>query len=351
MRILLATTQVPFVRGGAEVLAEGLRDALAAKGHQAEIVAIPFKWYPPERILDSMLACRLLDLTEVCGNRVDLLIGLKFPAYYIPHPNKALWIVHQHRSAYDLWEHPMADLHRFPNGAQVRDAIRQADRKLIPEARVIATISRNVSRRLEHYCGIASEPLYNPPAHAGCFHCAGQEDYLFYPSRLDRSKRQDLVIEALARTKQPVAVQFAGAPNEPGYLEAMRERARALGIEERVQWLGLVSEEEKIERYARSLGVLFPPLDEDYGYVSLEAMLSSKPLITCADSGGPLEFVQPDLTGLVAEPTPDSLAQAMDTLWDNRAGAQNMGRAARERYAGMGISWENVIRHLLLAGH
>src|SRR5439155_5723513 len=92
MRILIATTQVPFVRGGAEVLAESLRDALLAAGHQAEIAAIPFKWYPPERILDAMLACRLLDLTESSGAAIDALIGIKFPAYLIPHPAKSLWL-------------------------------------------------------------------------------------------------------------------------------------------------------------------------------------------------------------------------------------------------------------------
>ncbi len=347
MRILIATTQVPFIRGGAEVLAENLRDALLAAGHQAELVSIPFKWYPPERILDCMLACRLLDVTEACGAPVDLLIGLKFPAYYIPHPRKALWIVHQHRSAYDLWGNPIADLHLQPHGEQVREAIQQADRKLIPEARVITTISQNVSRRLERYCGIASRPLYNPPAQAGRFHCSVQEDYLFFPSRLNRSKRQELAIEALALTRHPVTVCFAGAADEPAYVERLRFLARGQGVENRAQWLGLIPEEDKIERYARALGVLFPPLDEDYGYVALEAMLSSKPLVTCTDSGGPLEFVEPGTTGLVAEPTAASLAEAMDRLWENREEARKMGQAARERYAGMRISWETVVETLL----
>jgi len=347
MRIVIATTLVPFVRGGAEVLAEGLRQALVAAGHEVELVGVPFKWYPPERILDAMLACRLLDLTEACGARIDLLIGLKFPAYYIPHPNKALWIVHQHRTAYDLWQHPIADLHLDPHGAQVREAIHQADRQLIPEARVITTISRNVSRRLEHYCGIASEPLYNPPAGAGRFHCSAQEDYLFFPSRLNRSKRQELVLEALARTRRPVVVSFAGAADEPAYPEDLRRLAEKHGVADRVQWLGLISEDEKIERYAKALGVLFPPLDEDYGYISLEAMLSAKPLITCTDSGGPLEFVDPGATGLVAESSPQSLAEAMDRLWEDRAAAARMGRAARERYAAMHISWEHVVARLV----
>jgi len=347
MRILIATTQVPFVRGGAEVLAEGLRGALEAAGHQAELVAIPFKWYPPGRILDTMLACRLLDLTEACGSRIDLLIGLKFPAYYIPHPNKALWIVHQHRSAYDLWRHPMADLHLYPEGEQVRQAIQQADRQLIPEARVITTISQNVSRRLEQYCGIASRPVYNPPAHAERFHCSGQEDYLFFPSRLNLTKRQELVVEAMALTRQPVAVCFAGAADERDHAENLRALARRKGVGKRVEWLGLIPEEEKIERYARALGVLFPPLDEDYGYVSLEAMLSAKPLITCTDSGGPLEFVDPGVTGLVASPAAASMAEALDWLWENRTEARRMGEAARERYANMRISWETVVEGLV----
>jgi glycosyltransferase involved in cell wall biosynthesis len=142
-------------------------------------------------------------------------------------------------------------------------------------------------------------------------------------------------------------VQFAGSPDEPAHAEELRERSRALGVDGRIEWLGMIPEEEKIECYARALGVLFPPFDEDYGYVSLEAMLSSKPLITCTDSGGPLEFVEAGVTGLAADPTPESLAEAMDTLWENRASAEKMGRAARERYAAMRISWDTVVKYLL----
>jgi hypothetical protein len=160
MRILIATVQVPFIRGGAEIHAEGLRDALVQAGHEAEILAIPFKWYPPEKILDHMLACRLLDATEVAGTRVDRLIGLRFPAYLIPHPNKVLWILHQHRTAYDLWDHTLSDLVHYPNGSQVRDAIQQADRKLIPEARAVFANSHNVAQRLKRYCDIDATPLY-----------------------------------------------------------------------------------------------------------------------------------------------------------------------------------------------
>ena len=146
MRVAIVTVQVPFVRGGAELLAEGLRAAIQDSGHQAEIVQIPFKWYPPAAIPAQILACRLLDLTESMGTAVDRVIGLKFPAYLVPHPNKVLWLLHQHRSAYDLWEGHWGDLYGQPGGQEAMEAIRAADARLMPEARRIHTISRTVSQ-------------------------------------------------------------------------------------------------------------------------------------------------------------------------------------------------------------
>jgi glycosyltransferase involved in cell wall biosynthesis len=347
MRILIATTHVPFIRGGAELHAEGLREALLAAGHEAEIVAIPFKWYPPEKILDHMLACRLLDLTEVMGTPVDLLIGLKFPAYLIPHPNKVLWILHQFRTAYDLWDHKFADLIYRPNGAEVRDAIRQADQQIIPEARRVFANSANVAARLKCFCDIDATPLYHPPPHADKFHPAVAEDYLFFPSRLCLPKRQSLVLEALAHTRRPVRVRFAGTADQPAYKHQLKNLARTLRVQDRVEWLGQVSEDEKRNLYARALAVVYPPFDEDYGYVTLEAMLAAKPVITCTDSGGPLEFVQNGLSGLIAEPEAASLGRALDQIWEDRERAKTWGEAGRRLYDEMDISWSSVVHKLL----
>jgi glycosyltransferase involved in cell wall biosynthesis len=346
MRILIATAQVPFIRGGAEAHAEGLRDALSREGHEAEIVAVPFKWYPPEKILDHMLACRLLDLTEVAGTPVDLLIGLKFPAYLIPHPNKVVWVLHQHRTAYELWDHPLGDLIYAPDGTQVRDAIQAADRQLLAQSRALYANSLNVARRLKNYCGLDSTPLYHPPPHAEKFYSAHSADYLFFPSRLCRPKRQALVLEALAHTREPVRVRFAGTPDYPAYLEELKSLARKLKVQSRVEWLGQVTEDEKRRLYAEARGVIYPPIDEDYGYVTLEAMLSAKPVITCTDSGGPLEFVGKE-TGLAVNPSPQCLAAAFDQLWADERQAQGWGANGRALYEKLGISWANVVRKLL----
>ena len=347
MRIVIATVQIPFVSGGAESHAAGLKAALERQGHEAEIVTVPFNPAVPERIADQMLACRLLDLTEIHGTRVDRLIGLKFPAYLIPHPNKVVWVLHQHRAAYDLWDYPFEELSASPRGIIVREAIRRGDH-LLGEAKAVFANSKNIANRLGHFCGINSTPLYHPPPQADDFFCADAAgDYFFFPSRLSASKRQSLVLEALALTNEKVKVRFAGAADSVEYGKRLKQLAAKLGVDSRVEWLGNIPHEEKIESYARSLAVIFPPVDEDYGYITLEAMLSSKAVVTCDDSGGPLEFVSPRKTGLVTKPTPAALAEALDELWRDRSLAAKLGRAGREAYERLGLSWNEVVKKLL----
>jgi len=348
VRIIIATVQIPFVSGGAESHAEGLKSALIAAGHEADIVAVPFNPAVPERIPDQMLACRLLDVTEIHGSAVDRLIALKFPAYLIPHPNKVVWVLHQHRAAYDLWTYPFEDLSASPRGVLVREAIRRADQQLA-EAKAVFANSKNIANRLGHFCGINSVPLYHPPPRAESFFCARETgEYFFFPSRFSATKRQSLVLEALALTKEKVKVRFAGLADSPEYGKRLKLLAAKLGVEARVEWLGFVTEEEKRDAYAKAIAVIFPPVDEDYGYITLEAMLSSKAVITCDDSGGPLEFVSHLKTGLVAKPTAAALAEALDQLWQDRDLAAKYGRAGRERYEQMGLSWSEVVRQLLM---
>ena len=347
MRIVIATVQIPFVSGGAESHAAGLKAALEREGHEAEIVTVPFNPAEPERIVDQMLACRLLDLTEIHGTRVDRLIGLKFPAYLIPHPNKVVWLLHQHRAAYDLWDYPFEDLSASPRGLIVREAIRRAD-QLLAEAKAVFANSKNIANRLGHFCGINATALYHPPPHADEFFCADTtDDYFFFPSRVSASKRQSLVLEALGLTREKVKVRFAGVADSPEYGKRLKQLAARLGVDARVEWLGYITEKEKRENYARSLAVIFPPVDEDYGYITLEAMLSSKAVITCDDSGGPLEFVSPRKTGLVTKPTPSALAEALDSLWRDRTLAAKLGRAGRESYEQLDLSWGEVVKKLL----
>jgi glycosyltransferase involved in cell wall biosynthesis len=349
MKILIVAVRMPFITGGAERHAAGLRTALERAGHQVDLVEFPFLTQPPQRIIEGIECCKRFDFGGTHATAADVVIATKFPAYFVRHPQKIIWLLHQHREAYDLWQTPFCGLHKWADGPATREIIHQEDRQLFHDAPRVFTISRNVSRRLERVCGVANEPIYHPPPNAEEMHGDVAEDYFFYPSRIDPLKRQYLVIAALAQTREPVRVRFAGAPVVPEHLRSLQDFAVELGVHDRIEWLGPVTDAEKCEHYARSLAVIFTPLDEDYGYITLEAMLSSKAVLTCADSGGPLEFVRNGETGIVVSAKPTEIAAGLDTLWQNRSLARSCGAAGRDLYQSLDLSWPAAIEKLLAA--
>jgi len=344
MRIAICTTQVPFVSGGAELHAHNLAEALRQHGHEAEIISLPFKWYPANEIVRNMLAWQLLDISESNGQKIDLVIGLKFPAYLVNHPNKVLWILHQYRQAYELWTGPFADLSHDPDGARVRDIIVHADNRSIREARRVFANSHNVAERLRRFNGIIAAPLYHPPPHSQLFECHSYGNFVFYPSRLDATKRQSLLIQAMSYTRTEAKCVIAGT----GPLESeLRKQISALGLRDRVTLMGRIPVEQLIDYYANARAVFFGPFDEDYGYVTLESFLSQKCVVTLTDSGGPLEFVQSGINGFVLQPEPRVIAHTIDQLFAEPSLAQELGRRGASLLRERDISWSNVVHTLL----
>jgi len=342
--VLICTTQVPFTTGGAESHVDGLRRALIHAGYNAEVVALPFKWYPPAEIMRSALAWRLLDLSEANGKPVDLVIGMKFPAYLVAHERKVLWIMHQYRAAYNLWDTPFDDLSTYPDGAQVREWIRNADNRLIPEAKKVFANSKTVAERLRRYNKIESQLLYHPPPRADSLCCGDQGDYIFYPSRLEPQKRQELLIEAAQHLRTPVKIVFAGGSRDAKQHESL---IRKYGVGDRVCLRGFVEESEIIELYRNALGVCYLPFDEDYGYVTLEGMLSAKPVVVARDGGGATEFIEHEREGLVVDPEPRAIAESLDSLYSDRVWARTLGQRGQEKLKSMNLSWESVVASLI----
>ncbi|MGO9059859.1 MAG: glycosyltransferase family 4 protein [Candidatus Binataceae bacterium] len=321
-----------------------LKNAFIEQGHRAEIVAIPFRWHPPAQIVRSMLVWRLLDLKSANGEPVDLVVALKFPAYLIQHPNKVIWLTHQHRQAYDLMGTDYGDLGGDDETQKVREAITDADTRLIPEARRIYTISKTVAERLHKFNGIRADHLYHPAPAAGSLRGGGYGDYVFYPSRLDRLKRQELLIEAMAQVKSRATCVLAGAgPDE----ERLRGLIGRLGVQRRVKMLGFVNEHELADWYSGALAVYFGPFGEDYGYVTLEALQSRKAVLTLSDSGAPLEFVRDGVNGFVIPPKPAAIAEKIDRLFENKALAETLGTRGLEIIGGLEMGWDKVVRKLV----
>jgi len=328
-------------------LADDLIAALRERGHNACLVTVPFKWYPQQSLIDNIIACKLLDISDYNGVEIDKVIALKFPLWLIEHANKSLWILHQHRTAYELWDTEFNDLASMPDGNRVRNLIIREDNRALSACQSIYTISQTVSDRLLKYNRLNSEALYPPPRAMEEFYCSGYGDYFFFPSRITPMKRQALVIEALAHASNKVQVVFAGQADNDNYLKSLQNRAVELGVSGQIQWLGHISEQEKMRHYAECLMVLFPSCREDYGYITPEAMLSSKGVITLDDSGGALEFVVHDQTGSILPADARALGAEMQRIWKNKSLAKTYGENASSRIAGMGISWDKVIGSLV----
>ena len=346
MRIVVVNTQAPFVTGGAEEHARRLLEELRAKGHQAEAVTIPFNWSSPDAIIEHAVAAANIDLSGFFGEQIDLMIGLRFPAYLMRHPNKAIWLIHQYREAYDLWDAGRSGLRNDPTGNLVRQIITDMDTKAMSDVVRLYANSRNVANRLGKYNALKAPALYHPPPLASKLRPGETGDYLYFPSRISSLKRQELVLEALSHTKSQVRVIFSGSPDSARDAEMLRGRIAAFNLEKRAIWLGHVPVGEMLDLYANSLGVVFPPFDEDLGYVTLEAMLAEKPVVTTTDSGGPLEFIADGKQGLVVKPDPRVLAGAFDRLFLDRHFARNLGKMALARYNELSISWDSVVEKL-----
>lgn len=342
--ILICTTQVPFTTGGAESHVDGLRRALIDAGYNAEVVALPFKWYPPEEIMRGALAWRMLDLSEANGKPIDLVIGMKFPAYLVAHERKVLWIIHQHRSAYNLWNTPFDDLSTYPDGVRVREWIRHCDNRFIPEAKKVFANSKTVAERLRRYNKIESTPLYHPPPRAERLQTGEQGDYIFYPSRLEPQKRQELLIEAAQYLRTPVKIVLAGGSGNAKHYESLVKKH---GVADRVSLRGFVADSEMIELYANALGVCYLPFDEDYGYVTLEGMLSGKPIVVANDGGGATELIEHEREGLIVTPEPRAIAESLDSLYSDRARSRAMGQRGQEKLKAMNLSWQHVVSSLI----
>ena len=341
-RILVCEAQVPFVQGGAEILVRELVRELQARGFQAELVSVPFKSYPKEEILPHAAAWRLLDLSESNGQPVDLVIASKFPTYFVRHPRKVAWLVHQYRAAYELCGTPYSDFYHVEQDVGLRDTLIRLDTEMLRECRAVFAIARNTAARLDKFNGLSAPTLYHPPRLATRLTSGPYGDYVLSVGRIESVKRVDLAVRAMAQTDRGLRLIVAGEGSQRENVERVAHEA---GVADRVTFLGRVDDAYLIDFYSGALAVIYPPYDEDYGYVTLEAFLARKPIVTCTDSGGPNDFAIDGINGYVVDPTPDALSAAIRRLAGDRQHARALGNAGHE--VASRITWDGVIERLV----
>lgn len=344
MKILVVNNMAPFVWGGAEELAANLCRKLIESGHDSEVLRIPFQWHPATSIPSQMMMARTMQLWEV-----DRVIALKFPAYLIPHANKTLWLLHQYRQAYDLYDAGQSNLGTNPIGQELRNIIRNGDNECFQHARMIFTNSHITQDRLQRYNGFSSEVLLPPLNDAELFTGAPSDHYILAGGRVNGMKRQHLLLEALAHLPKGIRLIIAGPPDSPADAVRLHQLAESLGVKDRVTFrLEFLPRRELADLMNRASAVAYLPFDEDsLGYVAMEAATAGKPIITTTDSGGILQLVIHGTTGLVASPNPVALADAMNRISTHPGRAANMGVAARTHWLQMGVNWDKTLERLL----
>jgi glycosyltransferase involved in cell wall biosynthesis len=341
-RVIVCEVQVPFVHGGAEYHVRALHQQLRAHGYESEIVSIPFKWNPKRDILTHAAAWRLIDLSESNGAPIDLVIGTKFPSYFVRHPNKVTWLIHQYRAVYELCGTEYSDFSHDDEDVGIRQTIIDLDTRMLGESRRLFANARNTASRLKKYNGLDAEPLYHPPPFAGRLAPGPYGDYVLFVGRLESIKRPDLAVRAMQHVDRPIRLVVVGGGTER---ERTEQLAASLGVSDRVEFAGQVTEQALIDLYKGALAVIYGPFDEDYGYVTLESFLAHKPVITTTDAGGPLEFVEDGTNGFVTAPNAEPVAAAVNRLAAGRSLAARLGDNGFER--ARSVTWDGVIEKLV----
>jgi glycosyltransferase involved in cell wall biosynthesis len=283
----------------------------------------------------------LIDLTESAHNPIDLVIATKFPSYFIKHPNKVVWLVHQHRASFDHYTTPYTPFKNISTDHKLREEIMNYERKFLAEAKARFAISKNVADRLDKFLGLDAEPLYPPLIHPHKYYNVDGKGYILSVSRLEEDKRIDLLIKALAHTKSGARAKIVGTGSQ---MERLKQMAEELGVSGRVSFLGFTTDEELYNLYADSIAVFFAPWDEDYGYITIEAFQSGKPVITSEQSGGTLEFVENGINGFVTDGSPEQIAKAIEKIFNKPKLAAKMGEKGFEKV--QSITWDHAIEKL-----
>jgi glycosyltransferase involved in cell wall biosynthesis len=334
---IVAPSQVPYVQGGAERLWRGLHRAIESEGHICELFNVPSPDGGFWEILDGYRKFHELNF-----GHFDILVTGKNPAWMIRHPNHYVYMLHPLRGVYDtyrlfhlpdevtshnLFVRAIADScdggietdELFTMLAELREQCASLDELALPSpllrkvihrldanalsaVRNVSAISRTVANRAEYFHGRKDIKAFHPVSEVRGKAAGVGSHYLAY-SRLDGAKRVDLIIEAYrkARVKRPLLIAGEGPE---------RERLQDLSAgESKIKFLGRVSDERLTQLISDAHAVVFTPLMEDYGYVTVEALSSGRPVITVSDSGGPTEFVVEGENGWIADPSPIELAR------------------------------------------
>ena len=320
--------------GGAEIFFDGLSRAISDQNLETDLI---FEISDESSI--AAIKKSYLKFYDLDFSRYDGVVSTKAPSYAVRHHNHICYLVHTMRVFYDMFEteFPWADARLIAD----RNYIQQLDTAAFsyPRTKKIFTIGWEVTNRLKRYNGLESTVLH-PAVLNDHFTQGNFGNYLFIPGRLHRWKRIDLLIEAMEKvSNKKIELNIAGLGEDEYSLKRMAKN------NPNIHFLGRVADSDLVKFYSGAFAVPFVPKSEDYGYVTIEAFKSGKPVITCDDSGEPAWFVKKSGGGIVSPPKPRDIAEAIDFLSSNIQSAEQMGQSGLNLIHN--INWDNIATTLL----
>lgn len=174
-------------------------------------------------------------------------------------------------------------------------------------------------------------------ARARSAHGLPDEYFLFVGTREPR-KNLPRLLAAYARAQAPGRPDLAIVGRRGWLADDLADQAHALGIANRVHFLGGLPPEQIVPLYSGAVGLVFPSLYEGFGLPAVEAMACGTPVI--ASTAGSLPEIVGS-AGLLVDPFDiDALADAMIRLWREHDLRAELGTRGLAR-AGL-FSWERA---------
>jgi len=323
------------ISGGAELLYQGLKNALNKSGYNARLIELVVDESSFEHILKAYEQFENLDLSHY-----DAVISTKSPSYAIQHKNHLCYLLHTIRVFYDRFDDEMKPT---AFNKKCREQIIQRDNHIFKRLDNLLTIGHEVTLRLMKYNNIYHSQVLHPPLTIDHFNTQSYDNFAFIPSRLHRWKKIDFLINAWQQVNSDIKLYIAGTGEDEAYFKKLAAN------DERIHFLGKINDQELADYYSKCLFVPFAPINEDYGFVTLEAFRSKKMVLSCDDSGEPANMIINNINGYVVPRDEKAFAAQVDLICTNKNKTKQLGEQA---YAlSEKINWQNTIQEITKRCH
>jgi glycosyltransferase involved in cell wall biosynthesis len=188
---------------------------------------------------------------------------------------------------------------------------------------------------------VGYHPMKNPPIRPSG---VGQAPFhLSFLGRISPEKDVPFLFQVLARLPERWVLQIVGS-GEKSYVHALRAQAEALGVSERITWLGWLPPEKAYEAVGRSTFLTVASHSENYCHAAVEAMALGVPVIMLDRIASSVDFASAKCAAVCGS-TPREMADEIARLADSSTDRSRL-IAAGHRFAQARASQESHLQLL-----